>query len=58
MNKVTKGLLLFLIAIVFAVISLFSITLGTVSFIVNVSRAPFKWVSEWLINKSDYIILK
>ena len=58
MNKVTKGLLLFSIAIVFAVISLFSITLGTVSFIVNVLRAPFKWVSEWLINKSDYIILK
>jgi hypothetical protein len=58
MSKVNKGLLLFLIAIVFAVISLFSITLGTVSFIVNVLRAPFKWASEWLINKSDYIILK
>jgi hypothetical protein len=58
MSKVNKGLLLFSIAIAFAVVSLFSITLGTVSFIVNVLRTPFKWVSEWLINKSDYIILK
>ena len=58
MSKIKKTALLFLITLVFMVMSIFDLTLGTVSFIVNVLRAPFKWVSEWLINKSDYIILK
>jgi hypothetical protein len=58
MSKVKKAILLFLIAIVFAVISLFDLTLGTLSFIVNILRAPFKWSAKWLIEKSDSIIIK
>jgi len=58
MNKITKSILLFSIGIAFAVISLFDLTLGTLNFLVNVLRFPFKKTSDWLLKKSAYITIR
>lgn len=55
MSKINKAIVLLLISIVFAVISLIDLSFGTLSLVMSVFRAPFKWSGEWLLNKADNV---
>jgi hypothetical protein len=58
MSKITKALLLFVIALVFIVVSIFDLTFGTLNLIVNVLRLPFKLASQWLVEKANEVNIK
>jgi hypothetical protein len=58
MSKIKKAVLLFLIALIFMIISIFDLTLGTINLTVSLLRLPFKLVSQWLIDKADKLNIK
>jgi hypothetical protein len=58
MSKIKKALLLFVLALTFMIISVFDLTLGTISLIINVLRLPFKLASQWLVDKADKVNIK
>jgi hypothetical protein len=58
MSKIKKALLLFVLALSFMVISVFDLTFGTISLIINVFRLPFKLTAQWLVNKADKVNIK
>lgn len=58
MSKINKAVLLFLTALVFMVISIFDLTLGTINLTVNLLRLPFKLASQWLLDKADKLNIK
>ena len=58
MSKIKKALLLFVLALSFMVISVFDLTFGTISLIINVFRLPFKLIAQWLVNKADKVNIK
>jgi hypothetical protein len=55
MSKIKKALLLFVLALTFMIISVFDLTFGTISLIINVCRLPFKLASQWLVDKADKV---
>ena len=58
MSKITKALLLFAIALVFIVVSIFDLTFGTLNLVINVLRLPFKIASQWLVKQANKVNIK
>ena len=58
MNKLTKYVLLLLLSIPYIVVGTFDLTFGTLSFIMNVIRAPFKIAGDKIIDKANEINTK
>jgi hypothetical protein len=58
MNKLTKYVLLLLLAIPYIIVSMFDLTFGTLSLIMNVIRAPFKIAADKIIDKANEINTK
>jgi hypothetical protein len=58
MKKINKFLIIALIAISYIVISIFDIVFGSLSLLMNVIRAPFKALNEFLIRKAEQVNAK
>lgn len=55
MNKLTKYVLLLLLAIPYIFVGIFDVAFGTLSLLMNVIRTPFKYASEKIIDKANDI---
>lgn len=58
MNKLTKYILLLLLAIPYIVVGSFDLLFGILSLIMSGLRVPFNWAAEKIIDKANEINIK